>query len=51
VEVPFAWESVQLTQSYRNRSEVVETFKENGGRYVYANVVPDQGSAYLTESE
>ena len=50
VAVPFDWTYVKLTQNYYGRQEVAKTFTENGVRYVYANVVPDQAAAILTEA-
>ena len=50
VQVPFDWSYVKLTQDYDNRVEVAKTFTRNGKRYVYANVVPDQATAILTEA-
>ena len=50
VAVPFNWTYVKLTQNYYDRVEVAKTFIENGVRYVYANVVPDQATAILTEA-
>ena len=49
-EIPYAWDYVKLTQSYDNRVEILKTFTENGKRYVYANVVPDQAAAVLSEA-
>ncbi len=51
VELPYDWEYVKLTQAYNNRKEIVKPFTEDGKKYVYANVVPDQDAAVLTEAD
>ena len=50
VAVPFDWTYVKLMQNYNSRVEILKTFTENGRRYVYANVVPDQENAVLMEA-
>ena len=50
VELPYDWEYAKLTQSYNNRTEIVKAFSENGTRYIYANVVPDQAAASICEA-
>ena len=49
-EIPYDWEYVKLTQSYDSRVEVLKVFTEGGKNYVYANVVPDQAAARLSEA-
>ena len=50
LEMPYDWEYAELTQSYGNRKEIVKPFTENGVRYIYANVVPDQAAAEICEA-
>ena len=49
-QIPYNWTYLKLTQSYDNRIELVKTFVEDGIRYAYVNVVPDQSAAILTEA-
>ena len=49
-QIPYNWDYVKVTQSYDNRIEIVKTFTENGIRYAYVNVVPDQAAAILKEA-
>ena len=49
-QIPYNWNYVKMTQSYDSRMEIVKTFTENGVRYAYVNVVPDQAAAILTEA-
>ena len=51
VELPYDWEYAELTQEYNDRSEIIKPFTENGIRYIYANVVPDQKEAVICEAE
>jgi len=50
-ELPYDWEYVKLTQSYNNRTEILKPFTEDGKKYVYANVVPDQEAAVLSKAD
>ena len=49
LELPYDWEYAELTQEYNDRSEIMKPFYENGIRYIYANVVPDQKEAEIRE--
>ena len=49
-QIPFDWDYVKLTQNYCNRAEIAKTFVEDGIRYAYLNVVPDQAAATVTEA-
>ena len=49
-QIPYNWTYVKMTQSYDDRIEIVKTFVENGVRYAYVNVVPDQAAAILSEA-
>ena len=51
LEMPYDWEYAELTQGYGNRREIVKPFIENGVRYIYANVVPDQAAAEICEAK
>ena len=49
-QIPYNWAYVKMTQSYDDRIEIVKTFVEDGVRYAYVNVVPDQSAAVLVEA-
>ena len=50
VELPYNWEYAELNQEYGERTEILKPFKENGKKYIYANVVPDQKEAVISEA-
>ena len=50
VELPYGWEYAKLTQEYNSRVEILKPFTEDGVRYVYANVVPDQEPAIICKA-
>ena len=50
VELPYDWEYAELKQEYGDRTEILKPFTENGVRYIYANVVPDQKDAVIYEA-
>jgi hypothetical protein len=49
VKVPMDWETVQITYG-DGTQETLATFVEGENRMVYANVVPDSGTAVITLS-
>ena len=48
VKVPMDWETVQITYG-DGTQETLATFVEGENRMVYANVVPDSGTAVITK--
>ena len=50
VELPYDWAYAKLTQSYNDRTEIIKPFTEDGVRYIYANVVPDNEAASIREA-
>ena len=50
VELPYDWQYAKLTQKYNDRVEILKPFTEDGIRYIYANVVPDEDAAVICEA-